>query len=409
MGNSGRLFGTTMACALMAGLLCVPDSAFAKTTVTWTPTHTAVYDLSIPGSILVYHNEVSQGGLDLETDQMSTSSAAADVAFDEQASTIGARSVVDLGAVSFGSVSSIPDSGYSDETRAVPGHVYIVQTHSHGFAKVLIESITGSQVALEYALVSASGPSSSGGGTNRGGATVTYDDMYTSPVLLFSNPLSQGGYSFHRQSMTNSSSQADVVFGDYGKTIGARSVTDMGPVNFQKLTSIPDYGSTLLRVLPKHVYVIRTHDHKYVKAYVQSILSKEVVFVYATMDPKKSRPSNPSTKDIRQFLNHTWKLVVPGSSYSYDNYATNTRTTVSSVGALAGHLYLNSNGHYTWTDPIDGTMKGVWKNTSNPDWPIVLVNGSEHHIWKLGRSSSSVWGGGDIVIWDGYTWENGFK
>ena len=99
--------------------------------------------------------------------------------------------------------------------------------------------------------------------------------------------------------------------------------------------------------------------------------------------------------DLSPFF-HTFLMAVPGAVV--DTPATGTQVT---PGALSGGLTVNSDGTYIWNSTWEGkVLKGSWKATGDPGYPILLLNGEDGHDWKLGKSISSTWGGGDIVIWD---------
>jgi hypothetical protein len=110
----------------------------------------------------------------------------------------------------------------------------------------------------------------------------------------------------------------------------------------------------------------------------------------------------PKSSDLSPFF-HTFLMAVPGAVV--DTPATGTQVT---PGALSGGLTVNSDGTYIWNSTWEGkVLKGSWKATGDPGYPILLLNGEDGHDWKLGKSTPSTWGGGDIVIWDGSIWKNG--
>ena len=97
--------------------------AFAGT-ATWKTAVETSYDLSFPGTILVYKDELNQGGLNLQSNTIVSDKNSTDLVFDTHPD-IAARGVIDLGNVDFESVEEIPDSGYSTDILAKTGHVYV--------------------------------------------------------------------------------------------------------------------------------------------------------------------------------------------------------------------------------------------------------------------------------------------
>jgi len=82
-----------------------------------------------------------------------------------------------------------------------------------------------------------------------------------------------------------------------------------------------------------------------------------------------------------QFI-HTFGLAVPGVVYSYDNYAANTRTTVTATGAVTNSaIRINPDHTYDWNSAWDGKMiHGRWT-----DWDggIRIERGQEGKDWLM--------------------------
>lgn len=139
-----KRFTTSLACVSFVALMVaiVPEAVAGTPSASFFVTE-ETYDLSVPGSILVYKNEVSQGGLDLASGKMTTDAATADIAFDNGGGTLGARGVLDLGTVDFTAVHSLPDYTYASEVSVAEGHVYLVQTHDPEYPILLVRGAGG--------------------------------------------------------------------------------------------------------------------------------------------------------------------------------------------------------------------------------------------------------------------------
>ncbi|MEB3102381.1 copper amine oxidase N-terminal domain-containing protein [Ferviditalea candida] len=108
-----------------------------------------------------------------------------------------------------------------------------------------------------------------------------------------------------------------------------------------------------------------------------------------------------NSPDLSYFF-HTWKMRIPGAVVTSPIPGTSDVVTNATPGADAGNLQVKSDGTYVWQSIWDGkTIKGSWRKTNLPDYPIILLRGEEGKDWKLGKSDKNTWGGGDIVIYDG--------
>lgn len=130
-------------------VISLPVSAAPK--VVWQQSVDGVYNTNIPGMILMFKDELAFGGMDLYSGKMTNSKASADIAYYE--GTIAARDIIDLGEIDFDKVDTVPDQGYSQEQKAVSGHVYIVSTSKGEFAKIKIKSVMASSVLITYAII----------------------------------------------------------------------------------------------------------------------------------------------------------------------------------------------------------------------------------------------------------------
>lgn len=95
----------------------------------------------------------------------------------------------------------------------------------------------------------------------------------------------------------------------------------------------------------------------------------------------------------------TFGLAVPGVAYSWDNYATQTRTSVVAAGTLTkSSIRVNPDGTYEWNSAWDNRLiRGRW--VSHRDG-ILLQGGQEKKDWVMGRlpdpSGSAV-----VYLYDG--------
>lgn len=129
----------------LIGMMFTTSALAAETRLNWGSAVETSYDMDIPGTILVYKNELSQGGMNLSTKAMVDFKQASqvDIVFDTGAG-LGANGIIDLGKTDFESVNAIPASGYSTFiSKTAPGNLYLIATHDGNFAKLLIKSIIG--------------------------------------------------------------------------------------------------------------------------------------------------------------------------------------------------------------------------------------------------------------------------
>lgn len=108
-----------------------------------------------------------------------------------------------------------------------------------------------------------------------------YDTSIPGTILSYYNPLDQGGMNLTTGSYTTPA-EADIVFSSDGKEIAARGVLDLGAVDFDTVSEIPDEGySKNIRCTPGHVYIVSTHDGSIVKILIEQNLGSSVSFIYA--------------------------------------------------------------------------------------------------------------------------------
>ena len=121
--------------------------------------------------------------------------------------------------------------------------------------------------------------------------------------------------------------------------------------------------------------------------------------------PAPVRPPRASSAKLKAFVG-TWQLNVEGTSYTTDDYATNTRTVTTSVGARGRRLVIRPNGTYDW-----GGRRGRWKRTGEGDegYPLVLLHADRGEDWKIGWDTRKGAPAGRILVWDGSVWEVGTR
>src|ERR1035437_6460507 len=76
-----------------------------------------------------------------------------------------------------------------------------------------------------------------------------------------------------------------------------------------------------------------------------------------------ARPADSNAKDTNpDFFFRTFGLAVPGVAYTVDNYARDTRTLVTSTGALTkSSVRINRDHTYEWNSAWDGRIiRGKW-------------------------------------------------
>lgn len=138
---------------------------------------------------------------------------------------------------------------------------------------------------------------------------------------------------------------------------------------------------------------------------IQPVKAKEIEPASASSTPagEASVPS-AAQSDLGGFV-RTWQLIVEGAARTDENVAAGTRTTTVSSGARGRTLVIKADGTYQW-----GDIRGRWKATGEDPrtgWPIVLLKADGGKDWKVGWDTRRQGSRGDILVWDGYTWEVG--
>lgn len=124
-------------------------------------------------------------------------------------------------------------------------------------------------------------------------------------------------------------------------------------------------------------------------------------------DPNRyPRKQEPARSGSNSPLFHTFGLAVPGVAYSFDNYATNTRTNVVAAGALTKSSIRVSPDHtYIWNSAWDGkTIRGQWKEWK--DGGVLIMHGQEGKDWLL-QTLPSASGKATVVLYNDMTQYHG--
>jgi hypothetical protein len=94
----------------------------------------------------------------------------------------------------------------------------------------------------------------------------------------------------------------------------------------------------------------------------------------------------------------TFGLAIPGVAYTFDNYATNTRTlTISSGAVTRSAIQVNPDGTYIWISAWDEkTIRGAWRQQGDS---IIILKGQSGLDWRLSRLTPPQ-GRAEVTLWD---------
>ena len=96
----------------------------------------------------------------------------------------------------------------------------------------------------------------------------------------------------------------------------------------------------------------------------------------------------------------TYQYWIPGVAYVTHDYSNSQTVLVTSSGSgvLPGGILIKADKTYIWNSSWDGkVINGTWRETTDPDYPLELLNAQEGKNWKVAVSAES---GYDIIIWD---------
>jgi hypothetical protein len=96
-----------------------------------------------------------------------------------------------------------------------------------------------------------------------------------------------------------------------------------------------------------------------------------------------------------------WQTNIPGAVYTTPSGLSGYDILHVSSGAAAGLLKINANGTYSWNSY--GGKKGKWIMTSDPEYPIAIIDTVENRRWRVGYSAAKA----TLFIWDGSIWYEG--
>ncbi|MHC0037594.1 Ig-like domain-containing protein [Pseudoneobacillus sp. C159] len=278
----------------------------APASVSWGATKQASYDVSVPGTTLIWTDPLSQGGMNLTTGKM-TRGRDADIVFSSNGSDIGAHGIYDLGTVDFNRVEEIEDSGYEQLIKAVPGHVYVIKRADGSVAKLKIIRNLNSVITIQYALGEAEQELPDG-------EQVTYNMAVPGVILINNDPTSQGGLNFTTGKMTKTKAETDIAV--YKDDIGSRGIIDLGVIDMNEVDalSIPDSGfAKFAKLKTGHVYITLTHDGGFVKFYVAGVYATTVELVYQFIDEDVPGGGNGDNPDPDFVVLESIELLGPES------------------------------------------------------------------------------------------------
>lgn len=454
--------------ALSCVLLTLSVHNALASLATWEPAVETAYDLSFPGTILVYTDELSQGGLNLAENELTSDKSETDIVFENDPNPdMAARGVMDLGKVDFDSVTDIPDEGYNTVVSAKAGHVYLVLTHDNNFAKILVKSIIGQRVMLKYALADEIVSDSTivdEDQNDYGDDEYSDDNTPIEIVDIDDSGTDSGTDSVIDDSiddpLTDNSQDTPVASGDISIVLqlnnliasvqGSEKRLDVAPYTVNNRTLVPlrfvaeELGAKV-DWNPTNQSITVTLNNSVISLWIdQKLANVNGKFVNLDVAPSiyKGRTMVPlrfisenfgmnvnydsKTKEITvtnkssasndvgdssdlEDLFGLFQLKVPGAVNEVP-VGIDAVIYKANPGALSGAIAIYSDGTYIWNSTWDGkVITGTWERTGDAGYPIRILDGESGKDWMCGKSGPDVWGGGDIVIWDGSIWKNGTR
>jgi hypothetical protein len=97
--------------------------------------------------------------------------------------------------------------------------------------------------------------------------------------------------------------------------------------------------------------------------------------------PGPDRRVAPPTATLAS-LYGAWSTSVGGAVWSSPSAIPGWSTLHVSPGALAGLLVIYPDGRYVWN--AYGGKRGTWRNSGDPEYPILLEDRAERRTWKVG-------------------------
>jgi len=118
--------------------------------------------------------------------------------------------------------------------------------------------------------------------------------------------------------------------------------------------------------------------------------------------PEKQKSAGDGSQTAKSVIG-VWQTNVPGAVYTTPSGVSGYDLLHVSTGAVAGLLRINANGTYSWNSY--GGKKGKWVATSDPDYPVEIIDTVENRRWRVGYSASKR----TLLVWDGSIWYEGRK
>jgi hypothetical protein len=140
-----------------------------------------------------------------------------------------------------------------------------------------------------------------------------------------------------------------------------------------------------------------------------SVVLVLLLVAFACFHSKSLEAQENSNQNTNGISFGTYQYWVPGASAAIPDYTNHQLviTTSAGTGVLPGGIQISSDKTYIWNSSWDKkVIKGTWKATGDPGYPIVLIKAQEGKNWKIGKSKNK---NAEITIWDGFTWYNGKK
>lgn len=150
---------------------------------------------------------------------------------------------------------------------------------------------------------------------------------------------------------------------------------------------------------------VRPYQAQQIEVYKGRDLVQEDQDAKRRQQPNSKQQPAPPLKNAA-FFQRTFGLAIPGVAYQIDNTAANTRTLVTSAGAITkSAVRINPNHTYDWNSDWDRrVIHGRWVERKDG---ILLLNGQERKDWLM-RAMSRPSGKAVITLWDqNAIWYNG--
>jgi hypothetical protein len=201
---------------------------------------------------------------------------------------------------------------------------------------------------------------------------VTYDPLHPF-ILIWSDPLSDGGLNLATQTITKKA-EADLVINVYGD-IGANGIVDLGNESLQAPTSRDKLNNLAASLEVKNggVYLVVLHDGSLAKVKVDTLLPNKAYLSYVTEQAKSVTKLSPSPTSV---------AVKPGDTAAVKltaTYSDNTREDVTGLAQWSS----DDEGVATVTGPVCAADKNDDIHRVGADDEPVL-----HPVRHLGKQGA---------------------